>query len=86
VLVCDQFCVCAGPEALLSCIPFKPFTHPTIHLLQSSRQQPDDLVIDAVVVLLREHGLMDAKAMVAADASVLVPAAEQALVSGLAVG
>ncbi|KAI8476494.1 MAG: GlcNAc-domain-containing protein [Monoraphidium minutum] len=38
----------------------------------------DDEIVGAAVVLLREHGLMDAKALVAKDASVLVPAVETA--------
>ena len=42
--------------------------------------QPDDLVIDAVAYLVRQHGWFDAKNMVAADASVLEAAADAALV------
>ena len=41
--------------------------------------QADDLIVDATVALLREHGLMDAKAMVVEDASVLLAAADKAL-------
>ena len=39
----------------------------------------DDLVVDASVALLREHGLMDAKELVRNDASVLLAAADKAL-------
>jgi hypothetical protein len=42
-------------------------------------QQPEDLIVDATVALLREHGLMDAKELVRNDASVLMAAAEKAL-------
>ena len=40
---------------------------------------PDDLVIDAITVLVRERGWFDAKAAVAADAEVLSDAADRAL-------
>jgi hypothetical protein len=49
-----------------------PFPHPPL-------TQSDDLLIDASVALLREHGLMDAKELVRNDASVLMAAAEKAL-------
>jgi hypothetical protein len=39
----------------------------------------DDLLIDASVALLREHGLMDAKEMVRNDATILLAAADKAL-------
>jgi hypothetical protein len=56
-------------QTLLLTLRTKPFT-----------PQADDLIVDATVALLREHGLMDAKAMVVEDASVLLAAAEKALV------
>jgi hypothetical protein len=49
-----------------------------------STSQADDLIVAATVELLREHGLMDAKAMVVEDASVLLAAADKAKVRGAA--
>jgi hypothetical protein len=46
--------------------------------LRCSQTQSEDLIIGAAVVLLREHGLFDAKQILARDLSVLVPAAKTA--------
>jgi hypothetical protein len=61
--------------------PAPPYTHQhaaTCASLSPPPPQPDDLVVAACTQLLREHGLLDAKALVASDAEVLVAAAEAA--------
>jgi hypothetical protein len=52
----------------------------TTHLTPPLQKQADDLIVDAAVVLVREKGLMDAKALVASDVEVLLEAADKALV------
>ena len=43
--------------------------------------QPEDLIVDSAVLLVREAGLLDAKALVVSDVEVLVEAADEVLVS-----
>ncbi|KIZ06116.1 hypothetical protein MNEG_1836 [Monoraphidium neglectum] len=51
---------------------------PNTRGIQEASRLSEDLIIGAAVVLLREHGLFDAKQILARDLSVLVPAAKTA--------